>query len=153
MWKRSDATTWRYKMFPQRHNAKFWNGNLDFSSKLNKKLCIFIFSPHKNFFSKQDTSSVSQGLSSLYRHPQCQIHCQIIPKRMIKKTPLEQSNIPNVFFRPTQILGKNGKFPYQKNGKVFDLKDRNEKKNVRCQDGEKDDGFGARIEYLGNKKT
>ena len=62
MWKRSDATTWGYKMFPQSHNAKFWS-----------PIFFCILSPLPNLLSAQDPSSISQGLSSLYRDPQCQI--------------------------------------------------------------------------------
>ena len=55
-------------MFPQCHNVTF-----DVNFKLEISFSQIALFSTQNLLSKQDTSSISQGLSGLYRHPQCQI--------------------------------------------------------------------------------
>ena len=95
MWKRSDATTSRYKIFPQCHNVTLY---VNFEIKNNKKYLfqkLRSFSTYKIFLASKIHHLYPRG---------CQVcidthnarYCQIIPKRMIKKTSQEQNYILNV---------------------------------------------------------
>ena len=97
MWKRSDATTWRYKMFPQCHNVTLY---VNFEIKNNKKYLfqkLHSFSTYKIFLASKIHHLYPRGCRVCIDTHNAR-YCQIIPKRMIKKTSLQQSYIINVFY-------------------------------------------------------